>query len=51
MDHSTKPFEVFTMIERVLEGPYLELFARRRPPTREDRSVWGNDIKRDVVMG
>lgn len=50
MEHSVKPSEIFTMIERVLDGPYLELFARRRPPTRGDWSVWGNEVVSDVQL-
>jgi len=42
MAHSVKPFEMAALIERVLpEGPYLELFARRRPTSRADWSIWG----------
>ena len=43
-DHSHKPEEQYAVIERVSDGPYLELFARRRPPTRADWSVWGNEV-------
>jgi N6-adenosine-specific RNA methylase IME4 len=31
-DHSAKPEEMQDRIERLLTGPYLELFARRRRP-------------------
>lgn len=31
-DHSHKPEEMFSIIERLSYGPYLELFARRRQP-------------------
>lgn len=47
-DHSHKPEEQFAVIERCSSGPYLELFARRRPPTTADWSVWGNEIASDV---
>lgn len=43
-DHSHKPEEIFSIIERVSDGPYLELFARRRPPSTADWSVWGNEV-------
>lgn len=38
-EHSRKPAEQFAIIERVSSGPYLELFARRRPESRADWSV------------
>ncbi|MDQ4214761.1 MT-A70 family methyltransferase [Microbacterium sp. ASV81] len=41
--HSTKPAEMIPLIERVLDGPYLELFARQRPNSHKDWSVWGNE--------
>jgi N6-adenosine-specific RNA methylase IME4 len=47
-DHSHKPEEQFAIIERVSPGPYLELFARRRPPSNADWSVWGNEIDSDI---
>lgn len=31
-EHSHKPEEQFSLIERLYDGPYLELFARRRQP-------------------
>lgn len=44
-DHSHKPEEIHSMIERVVgEGPYLELFARRPAPTRGDWDVWGDEV-------
>lgn len=48
--HSHKPEEMIPLIERVLDGPYLELFARRRPNSREDWSVWGNEIDSDITI-
>ena len=39
--HSEKPAEQFAIIERISPGPYLELFARRRPPSDKDWSIWG----------
>jgi N6-adenosine-specific RNA methylase IME4 len=38
-EHSRKPDEVAARIERLVTGPYLELFARR---PRDGWSVWGN---------
>jgi MT-A70/Helix-turn-helix domain len=32
MEHSRKPDEVYERIERLVEGPYLELYARRERP-------------------
>ena len=46
-DHSHKPEELHKMIERLSEGDYLELFARRRQP---GWSVWGNEIDSDIVI-
>ena len=37
--HSQKPWEFFEQVERVTDGPYLELFARHRRPRWD---VWGN---------
>ena len=39
-EHSRKPDEVYERVERLVEGPYLELFARRRWPGWE---AWGNE--------
>ncbi|MBK6887821.1 MAG: methyltransferase [Tetrasphaera sp.] len=52
-DHSHKPEEQYALIERVSPGPYLELFARRRPPHTPGRpawAVWGNQIDSDLVI-
>lgn len=49
-DHSHKPEEMIPLIERVLDGPYLELFARQRPNSLKDWSVWGNEIDSDITM-
>jgi len=49
-DHSHKPEEQYAIIERISEGPYLELFARRRPSSRADWSVWGNEIESDITL-
>jgi N6-adenosine-specific RNA methylase IME4 len=39
--HSAKPPEVRARIERLVEGPYLELFARERTP---GWCAWGNEV-------
>jgi N6-adenosine-specific RNA methylase IME4 len=38
-EHSRKPEEAYQRIERLLPGPYLEMFARRGRP---GWAVWGN---------
>lgn len=43
-EHSRKPDEFHLRIERLLRGPYLELYARRE---REGWTTWGNEIPRD----
>lgn len=48
-DHSHKPEEFHKIVERVSPGPYLELFARRRPKNPE-WDVWGNEIASDVII-
>lgn len=48
--HSHKPEEMIPLIERVLDGPYLELFARQRPNSHADWSVWGNEIESDITI-
>jgi N6-adenosine-specific RNA methylase IME4 len=45
--HSHKPEEVYDIIERVSEGDYLELFARRK---RHGWDSWGNEIASDLVI-
>ena len=42
-EHSRKPDEIHNRIERLVAGPYLEMFARRR---RAGWTVWGNEIPR-----
>jgi N6-adenosine-specific RNA methylase IME4 len=43
-DHSRKPDQIYDRIERLVAGPYLELFARRRRP---DWCCWGNGLSPD----
>lgn len=46
-DHSHKPEEQYSVIERVSAGPYLELFARRR---QSGWDAWGNEIDSDISV-
>ena len=46
-DHSHKPEEQYAVVERISDGPYLELFARRRQP---GWAVWGNQIDSDICI-
>ncbi|CAM3722531.1 MT-A70 family methyltransferase [Nocardiopsis rhodophaea] len=49
-EHSVKPAEQYAVIERVSPGPYLELFARRRPPSSAPWFVWGNEVDADISI-
>ncbi len=49
-EHSHKPEEQYAVIERISDGPYLELFARRRPPSKAAWSAWGKEIDADIVI-
>lgn len=49
-EHSHKPEEQYAVIERISDGPYLELFARRRPPSKAYWNVWGDEIDADIVI-
>jgi N6-adenosine-specific RNA methylase IME4 len=42
-EHSRKPDGVHERIERLVSGPYLELFARQK---RKGWTVWGNEIEK-----
>ncbi|MDI6788328.1 MAG: MT-A70 family methyltransferase [Planctomycetota bacterium] len=42
--HSEKPDLVYDLIEKMYDGPYLELFARRR---RKNWQTYGNEIPED----
>jgi len=46
-DHSYKPEEQYATSESISDGPYLELFARRRQPGWD---AWGNEIDSDIVI-
>jgi N6-adenosine-specific RNA methylase IME4 len=43
-EHSVKPEEVARRVERLVAGPYLELFARRPRP---GWTCWGNEVPVD----
>jgi len=49
-EHSRKPQEIIQKIERMFDGPYLELFARERPNSRSNWAVWGDQIASDVFL-
>lgn len=49
-DHSHKPEEMIPLIERILDGPYLEMFARQRPNSHADWTVWGNEVKSGISI-
>ncbi|MEM7317342.1 MAG: MT-A70 family methyltransferase [Planctomycetota bacterium] len=40
-EHSRKPDEIYSRIEALVDGPYLEMFARQRWPGWD---AWGNEI-------
>jgi N6-adenosine-specific RNA methylase IME4 len=46
-EHSHKPEEQYAVIERLSDGPYLELFARCRRP---GWFAWGNEISADIII-
>jgi N6-adenosine-specific RNA methylase IME4 len=41
-EHSRKPDETYSRIEKLCAGPYVELFARSSP--RPVWDAWGNDV-------
>ena len=48
-EHSHKPEEIHQIVERLVgEGPYLELFARRRPESNQPWAVWGDQVDSDI---
>ncbi|WP_267244032.1 MT-A70 family methyltransferase [Streptomyces sp. PR69] len=49
-EHSRKPDEQYAVIERISAGPYLELFARRRPPSNRQWCIWGNEVEADISI-
>lgn len=46
-DHSSKPTEIYTLIEKISPPPYLELFARKK---REGWDVWGNEVESTIEL-
>lgn len=45
-EHSRKPDEIYSRIEALVEGPYLEMFARQRWPGWDQ---WGNETDKFEV--
>lgn len=45
-EHSRKPDEMFEIIERCSDGPYLELFARGK---RKNWTLWGNQANEEYA--
>ena len=45
-EHSRKPDEIFEIIEKCSNGPFLELFARGK---RENWVLWGNQADEEYV--
>lgn len=45
-EHSRKPDEIHDRIEALVDGPYLELFARRRHPGWVS---WGNEVPTEAA--
>jgi len=48
MEHSRKPDEIHDRIERLVAGPYLELYARRE---RERWVTWGDELTFTTPLG
>ena len=49
-EHSEKPREFISIVERVSPGPYLELFCRKRPASAEKWWCWGNQCGDDDIV-
>lgn len=47
-EHSEKPNDFFSLVERVSPGPYLEMFARKQ---RLGWAVWGNEVESTIQIG
>jgi N6-adenosine-specific RNA methylase IME4 len=47
LPHSMKPDYFYEMVEKQSEGPYLELFSRKK---RERWAIWGNELPNDVQV-
>jgi len=46
-EHSRKPDELYSIIEKCSSGPYLELFARHK---RKGWEQWGNEIENYIMQ-
>jgi N6-adenosine-specific RNA methylase IME4 len=46
-EHSRKPSELFSRVERYCDGPYLELFARER---RDGWDCWGHEAPANTLV-
>jgi len=46
--HSQKPDSIYGFIERLVDGPYCEFFARKTQPGWD---CWGNEVKSTVKLG
>lgn len=44
--HSEKPREFTSIVERLSDGPFLELFCRKRPASAEKWYCWGNETEK-----
>lgn len=44
-EHSEKPREFTSIVERVSPNPYLELFCRKRPASNKQWLCWGNQTE------
>lgn len=42
-EHSRKPERIYSDIEKLVDGPYLELFARKKHPSWDS---WGNETNK-----
>ena len=42
-EHSRKPDEMYAHIEKLLDGPYIELFARNK---KDGWDSWGNQTEK-----
>jgi N6-adenosine-specific RNA methylase IME4 len=48
LKHSQKPNEIYDRIERLVDGPYLELFARKKRGGQW--SCWGDEVESDIEL-
>lgn len=47
LEHSVKPQEFRTLVEKVSYGPYVELFARR---PADGWDIWGNELENSIEL-